>query len=71
MSGLLEGTRPETIQALNDISACFRGDDGGINYLKFCRYLAATDKAAVAGDEAAIRIITIITYFHKFVKAVS
>lgn len=67
---MLDGMRPETKQALDDIGACFRGDDGGIAYLKFCRYLLATDKAAVSGNEDALRFMTIITYFHKLVKVV-
>lgn len=65
---MLEGLRPEMRQALDDIGACFRGDDGGVTYLRFVQNLSAADKAAAAGEDLAIHLISIVTYFHKLVK---
>lgn len=64
---MLEQTRPETKKAVNDITAVFSCEDGGISFVKLMTFIDFIDRKAVEGDDLAQRAIRHIVDFHRLI----
>jgi hypothetical protein len=60
--------RTTTKAAIDTTLDCFTGADGGVSFVRFSALVAAMDLKAAAGDDAAIKIIELVTRYARLIE---
>lgn len=61
--------REKTHKAVDNILDVFAGGDGGVGFWSFRCLIEAMDAKAAKGDEAAVKIVSIVEQFSRLLDA--